>query len=336
MSPVLLLSFLPGVLWLVWFTRYDRERPEPKRLVALVFFLGMVSTFAAGFLNDFLGAALHIDRNSLGGLFLLFFAVVGPVEEGCKLLVVRATVYRHKEFDEPIDAFVYAAAAALGFASLENLFYGREFGTGALVLRAVLSVPGHVLFSALWGYGLARKKFRGGRVLPWWLAAAFSHGLYDFLVIGGGTIGAAVGLDPTLGHLATFLLGVVPLVAAQWVVLMRLIRRLNVETGALAAPDAAAAAGAAPAVVAAATASAGSAPAPGSVPLPRPRMTMATARAIMGVRWTNPAAARPSPVATAARCPSCEAAAEPGHPFCGACGTRLTAAPATAPAAVPS
>ncbi|HEV8322858.1 MAG TPA: PrsW family intramembrane metalloprotease [Myxococcota bacterium] len=333
MSPVLLLSFLPGVLWLVWFTRYDRVRPEPKRLVALVFFLGMVSTFAAGFLNDFLGAALHIDRTSIGGLFLLFFVVVGPVEEGCKLLVVRATVYRHKEFDEPIDAFVYAAAAALGFASLENLFYGQEFGTGALVLRAVLSVPGHVLFSALWGYGLASKKFRGGRVLPWWLAAAFSHGLYDFLVIGGGSIGAAIGLDPALGHLATFLLGVVPLVAVQWIVLMRLIRRLNVETGALAAAEVPAAATAVAAAAGAVSAAAAASP---SIPAPRPRMTMATARAIMGVRWTNPTAARTAPAPAPAQCPACQAGVEPGHPFCGACGTRLTGGPATAPEAVPS
>ena len=246
---VLVLSFLPGILWLVWFTRADRARPEPKRLVALVFFLGMLATLAAGLLNDRLAGALGLRHDRLRDLFLLFFLIVGPVEETLKLLVVRATIYRHREFDEPIDAFVYAAAAALGFASLENLSYGAELGTGVLVMRAVLSVPGHVLFSALWAYGLAHRRFGKGSVLPWLALAALSHGLYDFLVIGGGLVGGAVGVSAQLGQILTFVLGVVPLVAVLWLVLARLIKQLQLQSAAAAATaPAPAAAAAAPSV----------------------------------------------------------------------------------------
>ena len=48
----LLLAFAPGIFWLWFFVRKDIYRPEPKRLLALTFFLGMVSTIPAAIVNS--------------------------------------------------------------------------------------------------------------------------------------------------------------------------------------------------------------------------------------------------------------------------------------------
>ena len=58
------------------------------------------------------------------------FLVIGPCEELAKFLAVRLFVYRNKEFNEPLDGIIYAAAAALGFASLENVLYVIDWHTG--------------------------------------------------------------------------------------------------------------------------------------------------------------------------------------------------------------
>ncbi len=103
---------------------------------------------------------------------------------------MRLFVYRHREFDEPLDGIIYAAAAALGFASFENVLYVIDFQHGGqvqwstLVARSLMAFPGHVIFAATWGYGLGRKKFHPR--WPLWatlIAASLLHGTYDFVLM---------------------------------------------------------------------------------------------------------------------------------------------------------
>ena len=44
------------------------------------------------------------------------------------------------EFDEPLDGIIYASAAALGFASLDNVFYVIYFSNG-LGIRWGIALP---------------------------------------------------------------------------------------------------------------------------------------------------------------------------------------------------
>jgi len=198
----LIVPVVPAFLWLWLIYRADAYQPEPKRLVALTFFLGILCTIPA-FALERLGDRIYpflaeIERASwsikgdplrLWPMALGCFFVIGPAEELCKFLAVRLYTYRRPEFDEPMDGIVYSAAAALGFASVENLLYVLDWDTGRirwgmLGLRAFLSLPGHVLFSACWGYALGRLRFhRGYKVWPLWLAAAGLHGLYDFVLM---------------------------------------------------------------------------------------------------------------------------------------------------------
>ncbi len=126
---------------------------------------------------------------------LLLAIVAAPIiEEVFKFFTVRYSVYKNREFNEPLDGIIYAAAAALGFASIENTFYLFSFlneGVIALtaffIVRALLSVPGHALFSSMWGYALGIAKYlpenrKGHIVLTGVVTAIFFHALYNFLL----------------------------------------------------------------------------------------------------------------------------------------------------------
>lgn len=199
---LLLVPIVPGLIWLWIFYRTDRWQPEPKRLVGASFLLGIVAIVPAFVLErlaerayPYLSAIEAAAAAPLGEitnplpLFIGCFLVIGPCEELAKFAAVRLYAYRHREFDEPIDGLVYAAAAALGFASLENVFYVLDFETfelrwGMLGVRSVLALPGHVIFAATWGYALGRKRFNPRyRVWPRLALSAGLHGLYDFLLM---------------------------------------------------------------------------------------------------------------------------------------------------------
>jgi RsiW-degrading membrane proteinase PrsW (M82 family) len=152
---VLVLAVAPGIFWLWFFYRKDKLEPEPKSLIIQTFLWGMVSVIPIAIVQ-----VLIPLPDPLGAI------VVAPItEEIGKYLVVRWTVYNHPEFDEPMDGVIYAVAAALGFASLENVLYlfGEYHETGSVlgifIVRSVLSVPGHALDSSLWGFGLGMAKF---------------------------------------------------------------------------------------------------------------------------------------------------------------------------------
>ena len=170
---LLVLAIAPAILIIWYIYRKDRYEPEPKYLVAEVFLLGALSVFPA----------ILLEMPFPPGLFT--YAVVAPVvEEGLKFCVVFFFVYKSCEFDEPMDGIVYAAAAGLGFATVENIFYVMEGGLPVAILRGLVSVPGHVIFSCIWGFALGIAKFRPeaerGRIIILGLTGAMvMHGLFN-------------------------------------------------------------------------------------------------------------------------------------------------------------
>jgi RsiW-degrading membrane proteinase PrsW (M82 family) len=228
-------AFAPAVFWLWYFYSKDKLDPEPKRLIAKTFLLGMLLGVPATFLE-----LLFINS-------LAVSVVIAPaIEESLKYAGVRFTVYRSAEFDEPLDGIIYAAAIALGFASVENVFYllatyfsvtdaepplevMSPFGAVASVfaIRALISVPSHVLFSSMWGYALGRGKFlqpaeARALIRMGLLYAILCHGLFNF----------------SASRLPEGALGVLLLVAILWRVLRRRIRETQRETPRRAGRDA--------------------------------------------------------------------------------------------------
>jgi RsiW-degrading membrane proteinase PrsW (M82 family) len=115
---VLLLSLLGGVvpalLWLFFWLHEDKERPEPRGLIMLTFFYGMLAVI---FVIPFQKFTQITGNNTL-----TFFLWAG-LEELFKLCAAYLAALRCKEDNEPIDPLIYMMTAALGFAALENTIF---------------------------------------------------------------------------------------------------------------------------------------------------------------------------------------------------------------------
>lgn len=195
---IIVLAFAPGIFWLWLVYRRDRYRPEPRSLVVRTFLWGMVVAIPVAALESFLIWLADPDTflsganstPSLAATAYMSFVVAGLTEELGKYVVVRRTVYGSPYFDEPMDGLVYASAAALGFASLENFGYLLSFGWEVILVRGPYSTLAHVLFAAMWGYPLGLGKIRegGARRLVWFglIGSMIAHGLFDFFLFTGG------------------------------------------------------------------------------------------------------------------------------------------------------
>jgi len=155
----------PALFWLLYFYHKDKYEPEPLSWIVKIFLLGALITIPI-----FIG-------EKIAGIFVSEFAIfviVAPVMEECgKFFVVKKYVYQSSEFDEPVDGMIYAITAALGFATIENILYIfsiplTELSTlfFVIIARALLSVPGHALFTSIMGYSLGIAKFGNPKHAP--------------------------------------------------------------------------------------------------------------------------------------------------------------------------
>jgi RsiW-degrading membrane proteinase PrsW (M82 family) len=185
---IVAVAFAPGLFWLWYFFRKDKLHPEPLYLIRKCFVWGMAAIIPAGFLEVSFGFVSS---------FWQFVFVAPIIEELIKFWIVRGAVYENVEFDEPVDGIIYAAAAALGFATAENVLYliqAYRTSAGAVatlaIIRAFLSVPGHALWSAMWGYALGFAKFsdaKRGRelIVRGFILAVVFHGAFNLVCLSG-------------------------------------------------------------------------------------------------------------------------------------------------------
>ena len=189
------------VLAVVYFS--DRRR-EPLPLVLLVFALGGLGKGVTFYAEARASAWTGMDMGSQivgnSGSLVFLFGFAAPMREAAKVAAMWPA-FRSKYFDEPVDGLVYATAAALGFACVENALTLRGNPVGWIwIARTAVALPAHVFFACMWGYALGRVKRikRPGPLFPTaWLLATAAHGLYAHLVYGRGP-GALVGTLPLL------------------------------------------------------------------------------------------------------------------------------------------
>ncbi len=202
---------LPALLWLAFWHRQDRARPEPRRLVALAFLSGMAAVLLVIPLERAAAAAVT------GPLLIALWSVI---EEVAKFGAAYAAVLRRREMDEPVDAVVYLITVALGFAALENaLFLLGPIGSGSIVESVVTgnfrffgATLLHTLASATVGVAMAlsfyrREWFR--RIAVFWglILAVALHALFNLSILkSNGTGTLLVFLFVWLGIIAILLL----------------------------------------------------------------------------------------------------------------------------------
>jgi RsiW-degrading membrane proteinase PrsW (M82 family) len=171
----------PGLALLWWFYNKDYLEPEPLSLVFSAFLWGMLFVFPAGFVEKILSDFLAFSP------LLIAFLGVALIEEYCKWMALKRYILS-KECDECYDGIVYGTSVALGFATMENLFYvvGSINPWAVAGWRALLSVPLHALCGLAMGYEAARQKMTAGppfilsRIL---LVPVIAHGAFNYLLL---------------------------------------------------------------------------------------------------------------------------------------------------------
>jgi protease PrsW len=164
---MLLLESLPTVigtaavapaLLILWLVVAAGERPGSPAKVWTAFFLGAASIPLLGLTITPFMSLLTAPENPwvAQGLHSLF-SVALP-EETVKILVITMVSAWRKPFTDPMDTVIYGAAAGLGFAAYENLYYlvqHADMWQSLAALRSVLTVPFHGALGIIAGAYLA-------------------------------------------------------------------------------------------------------------------------------------------------------------------------------------
>ena len=194
----LVFGLLPGFAWLVFYLSED-PHPEPKRLIAFAFIVGMAfGFFTVAVENIFSGWATGIGIQELSLLSLFGLAAI---EETMKFCAAHFAINRTPEFREPVDAMIYMIVAALGFATLENIGAISGISPQAALLPTVLETVslrfvGATLLPTLtsgvvgyyWALGITRGTVKRYVAYGLVLAAAL-HTIFNYLIL---TYGGAV------------------------------------------------------------------------------------------------------------------------------------------------
>ena len=190
MSLILIVAaLLPAAILLFYVYSKDKVEKEPIGLIARVFFLGALTGPVAAIVENVLFGVFEAAVPA-GALLLVleYFVGVAAVEEALKFLAL-STVRKNPAFNYVFDGIVYAVAAALGFAALENVLYVLDGGLQVALARAIFSVPGHCADGVVMGcfYGMARQREVAGNksgartyYLLAFLLPAIEHGFYDW------------------------------------------------------------------------------------------------------------------------------------------------------------
>lgn len=188
---ITLIGFAPGLFWLWYIRRKDRVAPEPRSTCMRVFALGCGSAFVCLWFRPWIDPLAPVNPG-WGRDLVDAFLLTALTEELLKLFAFLLGVWWCRHLDEPLDGVVYGAAAALGFASAENVFYLTETGDPSLIaLRAFTATLAHVGFTGSLCFSVALAKFsrKSGLLLGAGalLAAVVFHGGYNLFLWRGDT-----------------------------------------------------------------------------------------------------------------------------------------------------
>lgn len=179
------LATLPAVTGAFYMYFRDKYEKEPINMAVKAFINGIVSTY----IIYALGRTLEILIPHNETPFFTSFISSSFVEEFVKFVILYCTIWRNKNFNEPLDGIVYAVFLSLGFAWIENLVYVFHPYMGGIstgITRAIISVPSHGLFGVHMGYYFAKAKFENEKKYLWlsFFIPYIVHGVYNYCLLG--------------------------------------------------------------------------------------------------------------------------------------------------------
>ncbi len=192
-----ILTFLPSLLILLFFTQNDKFK-EPIKTIILIFFLGFLICLPAGILNE-LSHGLFFEKLNYSENLTISFLGPAWAEELLKFAILYLIVLKRNEFNEPMDGLVYGVVVSLGFATYENYSYVYELAVEwanedsaspevysyvVALGRSYSAVPMHGLNGAVMGYYFGMYAFTGNKkfLLLSLLFPYLFHGFYNYLI----------------------------------------------------------------------------------------------------------------------------------------------------------
>lgn len=188
---LLLLAIAPTIACILWIYLKDRYDKEPIMILGRFFILGTFISIIAITVENFLMKINIFEGYS--NLIYISFIVAALTEEGLKGLVLIPNLLKEKKFNEKLDGIIYSIFLSLGFATIENIIYilfedsQTAFEVG--IIRAVISVPAHIMFAITMGYYVSKYKFSNKSIkkreylIMSILVPILLHGFFDFILM---------------------------------------------------------------------------------------------------------------------------------------------------------
>ena len=200
-------------MWLWFWLKEDKVRPEPRNLLIFSFFAGALSILLVI-------PAQFATKSIFAGGIILLLSWAG-IEEVAKYLVAYLIDFRKRTYDEPIDSMIYLVTVALGFASFENVLFlvksvaagGLSLGLTTALMRFIGATLLHVFSSAFLGGIIALAFYKSPKTkrlyaLLGLITATVLHTVFNFFIMNEGLFGGNINV---LSVFAALWIGVIAL-----------------------------------------------------------------------------------------------------------------------------
>lgn len=186
-------AVIPPLLIVILVNRYCGTKREHLKRFSLIFLIsGLFITVAAMAAGDILSNAAGAV---LGGgiLFMLVndYITAALFEEGLKYIILRWRLSKKDPFENPLYAIALSVTVTMGFSFYEQMVYTLGESIYSVLVRGVLSVPGHMAHAILMGWFLylaarcasegndagRKKSLRLALLVP-----VLTHGTFDLIV----------------------------------------------------------------------------------------------------------------------------------------------------------
>jgi RsiW-degrading membrane proteinase PrsW (M82 family) len=201
-------GILPAMIWLYFWLEQDSDNPEPRKLIFLTFFFGML-TVPFAYVGQLIIREIFIGKSDLYSVFsnnytlaIITIVLWATIEEVVKYSAAYFGGLSQKSNDEPVDPIVYMITAALGFAALENtlyifkpIFYGyTETALMTGNMRFIGATLLHISSSAMIGLCLAFSYYKNDYLKKRYLItglvlSVLLHSVFNSFIIRSGIFG---------------------------------------------------------------------------------------------------------------------------------------------------
>jgi RsiW-degrading membrane proteinase PrsW (M82 family) len=176
---LILAAAFPAVVVFLWFQARKFPLGLPWFLLSLA--AGIISLLAAALIQKIIPPS---SGNGLGWIFFGFFVRIALVEEASRLVTLVPLLEAGKRrlcMDESFSAAL-GLAAGLGFAAIENAFYGTA-DVNITLLRAFTAAPLHAACGIRIGTAVFAFKNNPSKAFFLFVTAVLIHGAYNLIIV---------------------------------------------------------------------------------------------------------------------------------------------------------